>query len=61
MIIELNNTTHPEVTLLAIDIARSTITFQNMDGVCSCPLIGEWNSTEDIKASIEAILGESEQ
>ena len=61
MKIELNNVTHPEVDILAINLANKTVDFKDVDGVCNAPYsaAGEIPTEIELKAGIEAVLGES--
>ena len=60
MKIELNNQTHPEVEILAINIAGKTVDFKNRDGVCSCPYVAvdDIPTESELQMAIEAVLGE---
>uniref|UniRef100_A0A6M3JKM7 Uncharacterized protein n=1 Tax=viral metagenome TaxID=1070528 RepID=A0A6M3JKM7_9ZZZZ len=64
MIIALDNKTHPEVELLLLDLEYNPVTFKNIDGACTAPLLKyetDLPTVEDYKASIEAVLGETEK
>jgi hypothetical protein len=60
MIIELNNTTHPTVTVTAIDLIKKTVDFINRDGLCTAPFesAGDIPTADELKTGIESVLGE---
>ena len=61
MIIELNNVTHPEVTILAINVSNQTVDFIDVDGVCNCSYTAEGDipTEAELTSAIEAVLGEA--
>lgn len=51
MKLTLENKTHPEVTVLNIDVEHGSVVFRNRDGVCSAP----YTSVKDIPTQEELI------
>ena len=50
----------PDVEVLAINIASKTVDFKDIDGVCNAPYVsaGDIPTEVELKAAIEAVLGE---
>jgi hypothetical protein len=60
MKLALVNKTHPEVTVLNIDIEHETVVFRNKDGVCSAPYVsvGDIPTDKELLTSVSAVLSE---
>ena len=58
MIIALNNEAHPEVEILAINIANQSVDFRDVDGVCNAPYTaaGEIPTEAELKTAIEGVF-----
>ena len=61
--IELDNKTHPEVVVLAINVNNNTVDFRYSDGIGNAPLLsapGTLPTLLQIKLSIDRVLFEKE-
>ena len=64
MKLKLSNSTHPEVTVLSIDLEHKRVVFRNRDGVCSSELIGNFTTIvptkNELLEAINAVLFEAD-